>query len=69
MNNDGDLFVNIDTDQTTASGATTGSWGRVDFADPYLPEYQVAIEGGGGSMQVNNWDWSFLELSWKRSHW
>ena len=60
LNNDGDLFVNIDTDQTTGSGATTGSWGRVNFADPYLPEYQVAIEGGGGSlpggsMQVNNW--------------
>ncbi len=55
LNIGGDLFVNIDTDQTPGSGATTGSWGRVDFADPYLPEYQVAIEGGGGSMQVNDW--------------
>ena len=60
LNIDGDLFVNIDTDQTIGSGATSGSWGRVDFMNPYLPEYQIAIEGGGGplpggSMQVNNW--------------
>jgi len=55
LNGGGDLFVNIDTDQTAGSGATTGSWGRVDYSDPYLPEYQVAIEGGGGSMQVNNY--------------
>ncbi|MCD4683033.1 MAG: hypothetical protein K8R86_07095, partial [Bacteroidales bacterium] len=60
LNVGGDLFVNIDTDQTHGSGATTGSWGRIDFNDPYLPEYQVAIEGGGGplpggSMQVNDW--------------
>jgi len=58
LNGGGDLFVNIDTDQTISSGATTGSWGRVDFTSPYLPEYQVAIEGGGGSMQLNNWDGS-----------
>lgn len=51
----GDLFVNIDTDQTALSGATTDSWGRVSFSGNYLPEYQVAIEGGGGSMQVNDW--------------
>ncbi|MCD4788918.1 MAG: hypothetical protein K8R37_02870 [Bacteroidales bacterium] len=55
LSSEGDLFVNIDTDQTPGSGAITGSWGRVDFANPYLPEYQIAIEGGGGSMQVNNW--------------
>ena len=55
LNADGDLFINIDTDQTSGNGATSGSWGRVTFADPFLPEYQVAIEGGGGSMQVNNW--------------
>ena len=55
LNSEGDLFVNIDTDQNAGSGATTGSWGRVDFSSPYLPEYQVAVEGGGGSMQVNNW--------------
>lgn len=51
----GDLFVNIDTDQTSGSGATTDSWGRVSYSGNYLPEYQVAIEGGGGSMQVNDW--------------
>lgn len=55
LGSEGDLFVNIDTDQLSGSGATSGSWGRVNFANPYLPEYQVAIEGGGGSMQVNNW--------------
>ena len=55
LNADGDLFINIDTDQTSGSGAASGSWGRVTFAEPWLPEYQVAIEGGGGSMQVNNW--------------
>jgi hypothetical protein len=60
LNNDGDLFVNIDTDQIPGSGATTGSWGRSQFADPYLPDFQVAIEGGGGSMQVNSW----TGLSW-----
>jgi hypothetical protein len=55
LNGGGDLFVNIDTDQLPGSGATTDSWGRVDFSGQFLPEYQVAIEGGGGSMQVNNW--------------
>jgi hypothetical protein len=62
LNSEGDLFLNIDTDQTAGSGATNGSWGRVTFADPYLPEFQVAIEGGGGSMQVNNWtgtNWNY----------
>ncbi|GAB4312150.1 MAG: hypothetical protein Kow00127_02560 [Bacteroidales bacterium] len=58
LNGGGDLFVNIDTDQLTGSGATTGSWGRVHFTGSYLPEYQVAIEGGGGSMQVNHWNGS-----------
>lgn len=56
LNSGGDLFINIDTDQIPASGATTGSWGRVNFSGDHLPEFQVAIEGGGGSMQVNNWD-------------
>lgn len=58
----GDFFVSIDTDQTPGSGATSDSWGRVDFAGNYLPEYQVAIEGGGGSMQVNHWtgtNWNY----------
>jgi len=55
LNGGGDLFINLDTDQIPGSGATTGSWGREDFAGNYLPEYQVAIEGGGGSMQVNHW--------------
>jgi hypothetical protein len=58
LNTDGDFFVNIDTDQTSGSGALSGSWGRVGFAGDFLPEFQVAIEGGGGSMQLNNWDGS-----------
>ncbi len=56
LNSDGDLFVNIDTDQISGSGANTGSWGRVNFANPFRPEYQVAIEGGGGSIQLNHWE-------------
>jgi hypothetical protein len=58
----GDFFVSIDTDQTPGSGATSDSWGRVDFSGNYLPEYQVAIEGGGNSMQVNHWagtNWTY----------
>ena len=56
LNTEGDFFVNIDTDQTGGSGATTGSWGRVHFAGDYLPEYQIAVEGGGNSIQLNHWD-------------
>lgn len=55
LNGEGDLFVNIDTDQTTASGAPEGSWGRVTYPGEFLAEYQVAIEGGGGSIQLNNY--------------
>jgi PKD repeat protein len=54
LNGGGDLFVNIDTDQTAGSGAPSGSWGRVNYASQYRAEYQVAIEGGGGSIQLNN---------------
>ena len=62
LNNDGDLFVDIDTDQTAGSGAPTGSWGRVNYASTYRAEYQVAIEGGGGSIQLNEYSdgsWSY----------
>lgn len=51
----GDLFVNIDTNQLPNSGATTDSWGRVQFANPFRIEYQIAIEGGPGNIQVNRW--------------
>lgn len=54
LNGGGDLFVNIDTDQTSGSGAPSGSWGRVNYTSQYRAEYQVAIEGGGGSIQLNN---------------
>lgn len=51
----GDLFVNIDTDQVSGSGAPGDSWGRVLYTSKYRAEYAVAIEGGGGSIQLNNW--------------
>ncbi|MCF8302375.1 MAG: T9SS type A sorting domain-containing protein [Bacteroidales bacterium] len=51
----GDLFVNLDTDQTAGSGAPEGSWGRVVYPEDFMAEYQVAIEGGGGSIQLNNY--------------
>jgi PKD repeat protein len=54
LNGGGDLFVNIDTDQVNGSGASGGSWGRVSYSSKYEAEYQVAIEGGGGSIQFNH---------------
>ncbi len=62
LGNDGDLFVNIDTDQVNGSGASGGSWGRVSYTGKYEAEYQVAIEGGGGSIQFNqfaNGQWNY----------
>jgi hypothetical protein len=59
----GDLFIDIDTNQLNGSGATTDSWGRVNFANPFRIEYQVAIEGGGNSMQINHWTgtaWTYV---------
>ncbi len=54
LNGGGDLFVNIDTDQANGSGASGGSWGRVSYASQFEADYQVAIEGGGGSIQLNH---------------
>jgi len=61
----GDFFVNLDVNQNDTLGATTGSWSRVDFSGNYLPEYQIAIEGGGGSIQLNNWSET---RGWTYSH-
>jgi hypothetical protein len=61
----GDLFVNIDINQTNNSGATTDSWGRIQFANPFKIEYQIAIEGGPGNMQINHWNgasWTYLQF-------
>jgi len=61
----GDLFINIDTNQTNNSGATTDSWGRVQFANPFKIEYQIAIEGGPGNISVNRWNgasWTYLNF-------
>ncbi|MBK6911548.1 MAG: hypothetical protein IPH10_11590 [bacterium] len=54
--NTGDLFINIDTNHTNNSGATTDSWGRVQFANPFKIEYQIAIEGGPGNIAINRWN-------------
>lgn len=51
----GDFFINIDTDQIAGSGASSDSWGRVVYPNQYRAEYAVAIEGGGGSIQLNKW--------------
>ena len=51
----GDFFVNLDVNQNDTLGASTGSWSRVDFSGNYLPEYQIAVEGGGSSIQLNSW--------------
>ncbi|MBU0691264.1 hypothetical protein KKH18_05540, partial [bacterium] len=60
----GDLFIDIDTNQLSGSGAASGSWGRVNFANPFRIEYQIAIEGGGNSMQINYWTgaaWTYVQ--------
>jgi PKD repeat protein len=54
LNGGGDLFVNIDTDQVNNSGGSSGSWGRVSYVSQFEADYQVAIEGGGGSIQLNH---------------
>ncbi|MBN2174118.1 MAG: hypothetical protein JW731_08305 [Bacteroidales bacterium] len=56
---EGDLLINMDTDQTPGNGATLGSWTQVDFVDPYLPEYQIAIE---------NYDYHPVNI-WNGSGW
>jgi hypothetical protein len=55
LNTQGDFFVNIDVDQVSNYGASGGSWGRVSYAAPFRADYQIAIEGGGGSIQLNHW--------------
>lgn len=52
----GDFFINMDTNQVAGSGASRDSWGRVGFANPFRPEYQVAIEGGTNPVQLNRWN-------------
>ncbi|RPH96728.1 hypothetical protein EHM69_00325 [candidate division KSB1 bacterium] len=52
----GDFFINIDTNQISGNGAARDSWDRVGFANPFRPEYQVAIEGGMDQIQLNRWN-------------
>lgn len=49
-----DLFIAFDTDQTSESGASAGSWGRTSFDGNFMPEYEAAVENGG-SIQINYW--------------
>jgi hypothetical protein len=55
LNTQGDFFINIDTNQTNNAGASRDSWDRVNFANPFRPEYQVAMEGGTNLPQLNRW--------------
>ena len=60
----GDFFVHIDTDLLAASGASRASWGRLGFASANRPEYEICVEGGGNSMQINHWDgseWQYVQ--------
>ena len=61
----GDFFVNIDVNQNDTLGAVSDSWSRVNFSGKYLPEYQIAIEGHGSSIQLNSWSES---RGWSYSH-
>ena len=64
----GDLFVSLDTNPGTASGATVDSWSRVDYTGTFRPEYEVAIEGGPDNMQINHWNGSSWEYNHYPSH-
>lgn len=59
----GDFFVHLDTDLVAGSGAPSSSWGRASFAASHRPEYELAVEGGGNSLQLNAWDgaWSYQQ--------
>lgn len=59
----GDFFVYFDTDLIAASGAPRNAWDRVAFQSTHRPEYELSIEGGGNSMQINSWDgsWSYVQ--------
>lgn len=59
----GDFFVHLDTDLVAGSGAPSSSWGRVAFGGGLRPEYELAVEGGGNSLQLNSWSgaWSYAQ--------
>ncbi len=59
----GDFFVYIDTDLAAASGAPRNAWGRVGFGSAHRPEFELSVEGGGNSMQINSWagSWSYTQ--------
>ncbi len=63
LNTGGDLFVYLDTDLLAGSGAALSAWGRVNFASAHRPEYELSIEGGGNSMQINSWagSWNYVQ--------
>jgi hypothetical protein len=51
----GDFFVHLDTDNVAGSGAPRDSWSRIGFTSARRPEFSIAVEGGGNSMQINRW--------------
>ncbi len=61
----GDFFVYLDTDLAPSSGASRSSWDRVSFSSSNRPEHEIAVEGGGNSMQINSWSgsWSYRQYS------
>ena len=64
----GDFFVHLDTDLVAGSGAARDSWSRVGFASANRPEYCIAVEGGGSSMQINHWTGAAWTYSQYGSH-
>lgn len=60
----GDFFVHLDTDLLPGSGAPRDSWSRVGFTTDHRPEFTIAVEGGGNTMQINHWSggaWSYVQ--------
>jgi hypothetical protein len=59
----GDFFVYIDTSGPGSAGAPRSAWDRLAFSSTRRPEYELSIEGGGNSMQLNHWagSWSYLQ--------
>jgi hypothetical protein len=59
----GDFFVYIDTSGPGSAGAPRSAWDRVGFTTARRPEFELSIEGGGNSMQLNAWNtsWSYQQ--------
>jgi hypothetical protein len=62
------FFVNLDVNQQTGSGADSSSVGRVRFADPFKIEYQLYIDGGPNSIDLNRWTGTSWQIRHYGSH-